>query len=138
MKRLLTLAMLLPLGACATVTRGTHESFTIVSEPPGALAKLSNGLQCETPCSLNLKRKDGFTIDLSHDGFEPVHATVSSGVSGGGAVGMAGNVILGGLIGAVIDGTNGSMNDLSPNPLTIHMVPLGTASAGAQAVKADK
>ena len=41
-------------------------------------------------------------------------ATVASGVSAGGGAAMAGNVILGGIIGGIVDGTNGSMNDLGP------------------------
>jgi hypothetical protein len=124
--------VLLPgLGACATITRGTHEAYVIESEPPGATAKLSTGIQCVTPCALNIKRKNGFTVDMTKDGYETVHATVTSGVSGGGAAGMAGNLILGGIIGAVVDGTNGSMNELRPNPLHVNMVRLnGLTTAG--------
>ena len=129
MKKLFVIAALLPsLGACATITRGTSQSFVIQSEPPGATARLSNGQICDTPCSLKMKRKDGFTVDITKDGYEPVHATVSSGISGGGAAGMAGNVILGGLIGAVVDGTSGAMNDLSPNPLSVRMIPITNQS----------
>lgn len=134
-RRIGSILVLLPaLGACATITRGTHQAYVIESEPPGATAKLSTGIQCVTPCALNLKRKDGFTVDMTKDGYEPVHATVTSGVSGGGAAGMAGNVVLGGLIGAVVDGTNGSMNDLKPNPLHVNMVPLNVS---AKAVSTD-
>jgi hypothetical protein len=32
---------------------------------------------------------------------------------------MAGNVIFGGVIGAVVDGSSGAMNDLTPNPLVV-------------------
>jgi hypothetical protein len=32
---------------------------------------------------------------------------------------MAGNVILGGVIGAVADASSGAMNDLVPNPLNV-------------------
>lgn len=120
------------LGGCATITRGTSQAFVIESEPPGATAKLSSGVQCITPCALNLKRKNGFTVEIVKNGYEPVNATVTSGVSGGGAAGMAGNVILGGLIGAVVDGTNGSMNDLMPNPLRVNLVPLSAAPTSSQ------
>jgi hypothetical protein len=62
------------------------------------------------------------TVDITRPGYEPVRATVTSGVSGGGGAAMAGNVLVGGIIGAVIDGTNGSMNELRPNPLKVNLV----------------
>ncbi len=127
-----SMLVLLPgLGACATITRGTHESYVIQSEPPGATASLSTGVQCVTPCALQLKRKNGFTVDIAKDGYEPVHATITSGISGGGGAAMAGNLVLGGLIGAVVDGTNGSMNDLKPNPLDVKLVPLSSDATSA-------
>ena len=134
------IVMLLPaLGACATITRGTHQSYVIESDPPGATAKLSTGIECETPCASQLKRRDGFTVEVKKSGYQTVHATVTSGVSGGGGAAMAGNVIVGGLVGAVIDGTNGSMNDLRPNPLHVNMVRASKADeevAGDDAVPA--
>lgn len=123
-------ALMLP--ACATITRGTDQTFVIESDPPGANAELSTGISCKTPCALRLKRRHSFTVDITRKGFEPVRATVDSGVSGGGGAAMAGNVILGGIVGAVIDGTNGSMNELRPNPLKVNLVPVGyRASATA-------
>lgn len=117
------------LSACATVTRGTRQAYVIETDPPGANVSLSTGQTCVTPCALRLPRKHGFTAHITRDGYEPVEATVVSGISGGGGAAMAGNVILGGLIGAAIDGSNGSMNDLRPNPLRVSMVPLAAAAA---------
>jgi len=117
------------LPACATITRGTDQSFVIESDPPGATAELSTGVMCKTPCALKLKRRTAFTVDITRPGYEPVRATVTSGISGGGGAAMAGNVILGGIIGAVVDGTNGSMNELKPNPLHVNLVRLGTGPA---------
>jgi hypothetical protein len=34
---------------------------------------------------------------------------------------MAGNLLLGGIIGMAVDGTNGSMNDLTPNPMDVKL-----------------
>ena len=49
---------------------------------------------------------------------------VDSKLGCGGAVAGAGNIILGGVIGGIVDGTNGSMNNLTPNPLKITLVPV--------------
>ena len=63
--------------------------------------------------------KNGFRVTVSHDGYASQEIEVTSGMSGGGAAGMAGNVVFGGVIGAVVDGTSGAMKDLSPNPLVV-------------------
>jgi hypothetical protein len=127
--------MMLP--ACATVTRGTSQKFAIVSTPAQADVALSTGQTCVTPCKLKLKRKHGFTATFNKPGYETLRAEVKSKFSGGGAAAGAGNLLAGGVIGAVVDGTNGSMNNLVPNPLQVTLVPLageaGTAPATDEA-----
>jgi len=122
---------------CATITRGTSQSFVVESDPAGADVTFREAIEtdksgnpkkaqqvfqpstCKTPCAIKAKRKPGFTVTISKEGYETIEATVSSGVSGAGGAGMAGNVLLGGLIGAAIDGSSGAMNELSPNPLKV-------------------
>ena len=109
------------LSGCATIVRGTSQSFVIESEPAGAEAELSNGIHCKTPCSLNLKRKTAFSVKISKPGYETIDAHVNSQTSGGGGAALVGNVMFGGIIGAGVDATNGSLNDLKPNPLKVKM-----------------
>ena len=45
--------------------------------------------------------------------------SVVSSISGGGGTAMPGNLLLGGIIGAGVDASNGAMNELSPNPLHV-------------------
>lgn len=117
------------LSACASITRGTHEVLLIESDPPGADVALSTGDGCLTPCGLKLKRKDGLHASITKDGYQTVEASVNTQIAGGGAAGMAGNVLLGGPIGAGIDASNGSMNEFSPNPLKVTLVPLDEEEA---------
>ena len=113
------------LGAgCATITRGTTEAFVIETKPAGAEARLSNGLYCTTPCSVKVKRKGDFVVTFTKDGYETVTAAVTSSVDGGGAAGMAGNVLLGGVIGAGVDAGTGAMHSHKPNPLVVELVPI--------------
>lgn len=112
-------------SGCATVTRGTRQKFAITSQPPGADVSLTTGTTCVTPCKLKLKRKDGFVATIAKPGYKPAQVTVESGVHGGGVAGAAGNLLLGGLIGGVVDGGNGSMKDLRPNPIDVTLVPEG-------------
>jgi hypothetical protein len=106
---------------CATVTRGTTQPWTIDSLPSGAVASLSNGERCETPCSLTVKRKYPFNVEVCKPGFRTVNTSVVSGISGAGATGMAGNVILGGLVGLGVDAASGATKDLTPNPLVVNL-----------------
>lgn len=110
----------LSLPACATITRGSSQEFTVQSTPPGARVSTSNGFQCDaTPCTFRMPRKDEFRATVSMDGYVSQEHDIKSGISGGGAAGLAGNVIFGGVIGAVVDGSSGALNDLTPNPLVI-------------------
>lgn len=133
---LLGATLLLP--ACATITRGSSQDFTVESTPSGARVSTSNGFQCEsTPCTFRMPRKNGFRVTVSREGYASQEVTVTSGVSGGGAAGMAGNVVFGGVIGAVVDGTSGAMNDLSPNPLVVVLLtPEQQLAADAEARRA--
>ncbi len=127
-----TLAMLM-LSGCATVTRGTTEAWTVETDPVGAKVTLSSGETCTTPCTLKKKRKDSFQVRIELDGYEPVETQVLSQISAGGAAGMAGNVIVGGLIGVGVDAASGATKELKPNPLVVKLVPKGNVvdKAGA-------
>lgn len=114
----------LMLPACATVTRGTSQKFNIETTPTAAEVSLSTGQECVSPCKLKLKRKPGFTATVKKEGYQTQTVKVDSKLGGGGAVAGAGNIILGGVIGGIVDGTNGSMNNLTPNPLKVTLVPV--------------
>ena len=121
------------LSACATVTRGTTQAFTVESTPPAAAVKTSTGFTCPaTPCTFKLPRKEAFEVTVSKPGYKPATAQVLSKVAGAGAAGLAGNVIAGGIIGMGIDATSGAMKDLLPNPLHVTLeaeAPVETADA---------
>ena len=115
------------ISGCATVTRGRSQTWTVDSVPSGATVSLSNGERCETPCALKLRRKFPFSVELCKAGYHPIVTQILSNISGGGAAGMAGNVLLGGLVGAGVDVGTGATKDLRPNPLS---VPLAAEDPG--------
>lgn len=126
-------AAIISLSACATVTRGTSQKFNIETTPTQAEVKLSNGQQCITPCKLKLKRKPGFTATVTKQGYQTQELKVESKLGGGGVVAGAGNLLLGGVVGGIVDGTNGSMNNLTPNPLRVTLVPVVADAAAIEA-----
>ncbi len=122
------------LGACATITRGTTQEVVVESTPPGAAVRTTTGFTCEaTPCTFKMPRKEGFDVTISKDGYKPATVTVESKMSGGGAAGMAGNVIAGGIIGIGVDATSGAMMDLVPSPVTVTLEPVGGSAPTAAA-----
>jgi hypothetical protein len=70
---------------------------------------------------------------VSKEGYQTQEAKVHGVVKGGGGAALAGNAIFGGLIGAGVDASNGSMMNLTPNPLKVALVPVGAAEQPAAA-----
>jgi hypothetical protein len=128
---MLVIASVVLTTGCASITRGTTEAYAVQTTPPGAEVNSSSGWRCLTPCSVKVKRRSDFVLTITKPGYETVTATVTSSVDGAGAAGMAGNVLLGGIIGAGVDAGTGAMHSHKPNPLVVEMVPLGqTGTAG--------
>jgi hypothetical protein len=135
MSRLLMLASCAALASCATVTRGTTTAFVVETIPSGAQVELSTGQICEaTPCTFaRISREAEFTVTVSKDGYETTTHDVTHRTAGAGGAGMAGNVLIGGIIGAAIDANSGATQDLVPNPLVIHMTPVAPVATPAAA-----
>ena len=127
----MTVICAIAVSGCATITRGSKDFFEIESEPTGATVALSNGLNCVTPCAMELPRKHAFTATFSLEGYKPLTAEVVPKQATAGTAGMAGNILIGGLIGIVADSTSGAMKDLYPNPLVVNLAPVGSAELSA-------
>lgn len=115
------------LGACATVTRGTNDNYRVESSPPDATVTTSHGFTCRTPCTMELPRKSEFDIKLVLEGYKDFEMRIRNEMSVAGGVGLAGNVIIGGVIGIGVDAMTGATQDLKPNPLIVEMAPVGSA-----------
>jgi uncharacterized protein YcfJ len=110
------------LGGCATITRGTTDAFVVNTDPVGAAVKTSNQFACEaTPCTFKMPRKSEFEVTITKQGYKTWNGHVTHKVAGAGGAGMAGNVLVGGLIGAGVDVASGAMMDLVPNPLSVKL-----------------
>lgn len=107
------------LAACGTVTRGTEEQVSFHSNPDGAKAQTTLGLACTTPCTLDIPRKKTFQVTMTKEGYEAQTVDVKTEVSGGGAAGVAGNVLLGGVIGVGVDMATGAALNHAPNPVFV-------------------
>ncbi|MGX1786090.1 translation initiation factor 2 [Bosea sp. NPDC055332] len=125
MKKLMACAVALGLGACGTVTRGMNNDVTFNSEPPGAEMRTSTGLTCPaTPCTLPISRRQEFVATFSLEGHRDQQVNVTTDISGGGAAGFAGNVLIGGVVGMGVDVATGAALDHKPNPVFAKMEPI--------------
>ena len=117
-------------AACATITRGTSTDWVIDTYPQGARVTTSNGHECAaTPCSLRMPRESEFTATVTLAGYETETVAVTHILADTGAAGFAGNVLVGGGIGMVLDSNNGATQDLSPNPVSLTLRPSAPAAA---------
>lgn len=120
MRIAIVVAMACGLSACATITRGTTDSWTINTTPGGALVKTSTGFACEaTPCTFRMPRKSGFDVTVTKIGYKTWQGHVEARVAGAGGAGFLGNALIGGIIGAGVDASSGAMLNLTPNPLNV-------------------
>lgn len=134
MKKLVSVALMavaMSVGGCATVMNGTSQPVEFQSDPAGATVKLVNGLECETPCSFEMKRGNDSQVTYTMPGYEPVSVYIQSRTGGS----VVGNVLAGGLIGGIVDGSNGASNHLYPDPVYVRMVRAGSSD---EAVLLDK
>jgi hypothetical protein len=120
MKLYILAACGLLLSGCATITRGTNDTWSVNTTPVGAAVKTSNQFACDsTPCTFKMPRKSEFDVTISKAGYKSWTGHVTHHVAGAGGAGMAGNVLVGGIIGAGVDVSSGAMLDLVPNPLNV-------------------
>jgi hypothetical protein len=143
MKKLMRAASLAALGlaafsatGCATVTRGSNDAWSVNSDPQGARVDTTNGHQCPaTPCAIRMSRKSEFTATVTKDGYKPATISVTHKTAGAGAAGVAGNVLVGGIIGLGVDAVSGASQDLTPNPAFVTLEKIEQAKAGAPATE---
>jgi hypothetical protein len=119
------------LSGCATLTRGTTEPYTVISDPPGATATFSSGETCFTPCTVAKKRKESFNVTIEKIGYLPVDIMVESQTCDAGRVATAGNLVLvGSLVWFGIDQASGATRNLTPNPCEITLEPMSGQETG--------
>lgn len=127
----LLLALLLP--ACATITTGTSQPISIISEPPGAACTLQReggviGIVNPTPGTIQVS-KSGRDISVRctkagyYAGVTPLPSQVQAMV--------AGNILLGGLIGGGIDAATGAYARY-PETATVVLPPETFSSAAGR------
>lgn len=109
-------------SGCATITRGSEDVLEIQSTPAGAQVSTSNGYSCSsTPCALKMPRRSELVVTVSKKGCRSAQVNVTHKTADAGAAGVAGNVLVGGIIGLAVDASSGASQDLVPNPVVVNL-----------------
>jgi hypothetical protein len=124
--RLIIMILAVSMGGCATVARGTDDQMQILSDPSGARVTTSLSNSCVTPCTIQVSRKDEFTVAYELEGYERQEIPVKTQIAGIETGGFAGNTLLGGVIG-LSDATTGANLEHVPNPVRAVLVPIPPA-----------
>ena len=122
MRYLLPAIALCALSACATITQGTRDALVIETTPQGASVLTSNGYSCDsTPCALEMPKKHGFIVTLTKEGCETKNVNVVTKMAKSGGAAVAGNVLVGGVIGLGVDAISGAAKELVPNQIKVNL-----------------
>ena len=115
------------LAGCASATRGWSENITVSTTPSEATATFNITGEppktCVTPCVMSVKRQDEITIEIVKDGYQPEMVALTKEIAATGAAGFAGNLLLGGVVGGVVDAASGAALDHKPNPVIVTLKP---------------
>ncbi len=129
-KRLLAgLAAPVFITGCATIVSGPTQQVTLVSTPPGA-AVIENGIEkYTTPVTVTLKHSDTPSYVLRKDGHRDTTLTPDKGVNGW----IFGNIVLGGIIGIIIDGATGNTMKFKQDTYVVALPPVDPQTEPASA-----
>ena len=131
----LLLAFIGTLAGCATIVGGgPSQSVTLNSTPQGAAftIKSSSGLQMaagNAPQTLRLPRKNEYQVDFTVPGYQPQSVAITKGTNGW----IWGNLVIGWIVGFIVDFATGSAYKLEPSQIQIALVKVADA-AGAEQV----
>lgn len=99
-------ASLIAASGCATLVSGSGQSVQIDSTPSNAIVKINNFQRGQTPVRVELDRAQKVaSVEIELPGFEPEKIELQRSVNGR----IWGNILIGGIIGVVIDASTGAM-----------------------------
>jgi len=123
-KIMLVLAVLLVAlsgSGCATIVTGKYQEVTVTSDPPGAKVKAETGESIITPGTFHLYRNKDHVLLARYGDFEPQQRHIKHKLQGW----FWGNILLGGIIGGVVDLASGSSGKLVPNAIDFDFTAVG-------------
>lgn len=97
-------------SGCATIISGKNQDVHVTSDPPGAQVKAETGVSITTPGELTLARNKRHTLVAEYADASAQQKELKSDMNGW----VFGNILFGGIIGAVVDFASGASGKLTP------------------------
>ena len=72
-----------------------------------------------TPATFKIPRRGAFTVRIEKEGYNPVITRVETQMSTAGGAGLAGNICLGGCLGAAVDAGSGATLEHVPSKVSV-------------------
>ena len=116
--RAFVLLACLGLSGCASIINGSDEDIEVTSDPPGAQVLVDNVPKGTTPCTIELERDRDYDLDVAL----PEHCTSRVHLTSSESGLIFGNILFGGVIGAIIDFATGASKTLDPDVIHVRMV----------------
>jgi hypothetical protein len=117
-----SLAFTLLLSSCATIVSGSKQNVKFTSNPSAATIYIDEVEVGKTPFEMKLARKSEHQVLIKLEGYQTYQTSLTKKLNGW----FFGNILIGGLIGIIIDPITGAMYNLTPKEINAEMAK-GTA-----------
>lgn len=121
-----TIALVLVTG-CASIVSGTKQKIKIASTPTDSnisITQFDTNLESpfwsgKTPATVKVNRKKSYLVKITREGYQPAEISIQYKSMNGW---VWGNIVFGGIIGAVIDTVDGAAYKLGPDDINVQLV----------------
>ena len=103
---------------CASIVSGKSQDVSIRSNPPGAAVEIDGMSMGKTPFTTELRRKKRHQIKVIKEGYLEESRVTKKGFNWW----FAGNVLIGGIIGIIIDFATGAVYNVDPDEINVSLV----------------
>lgn len=107
------------LGGCASIINGSTQEVAFTSQLSQATITIDGVERGATPVSVELARGERHTVVMALEGYETEEIALEQRVNGW----VWGNILIGGLIGLVVDASTGAMYRIDPETLRTRLEP---------------
>jgi len=114
---LCSLAISLLTTSCATIISGSKQNVKFSSNPTAATIFVDEVQVGITPFEIKLARGNEHSVMIKLEGYQTYQTTLTKKLNGW----FFGNILIGGLIGIIVDPITGAMYNLSPDQISAEM-----------------
>jgi hypothetical protein len=104
-------------SSCATIISGSKQNVSFASEPSSASVFIDEVEVGKTPFELKLERNNEHDVTIKLDGYQTYQTRLTKKFNAW----YIGNILIGGIIGLIVDPITGAIYNLSPKEINAQM-----------------